>query len=154
MGQISVKTYAPKGSDLSGNQQDGFIATRFGHIKGAYLKVLTDGVENVRARSVFEHSPILLLRAELQVYNEHVAELRDKMMAEIMAHMGPWLETFDQMGMSGEIGRAAKARVDDLALDMQLAGIESVTDYADDFMSLDDTWRAANPQQAALEPKD
>lgn len=131
---------------------DAFIASRFGHIKSAYLKVLDDGLLRVRALPEFEHSPILLARAELSAYYAQVKDLEPKMTAEILDHMQEWQGVFDSMGLDGEIERVTKARLDELFLNMTLGGLSQLLEHTDQLKILDDAWRAANPAQSALEP--
>lgn len=129
---------------------DGFIDSRFGHLKEAYLDILATGVR--AALSQDEHSPILIARAELAVFNENVTGKREEMAGEIMEHMREWEAVFEQMGEQDQVARVMNARLDDLLLNLTVSGIDLLTKHADALKIADDSWRKKNPALAAQEP--
>jgi hypothetical protein len=131
---------------------DGFIANRFGHIRSAYLKVLDDGLLRVSALRDFEHSPILLARAELASFYAEVEDLEQKMTVEIYDHMQAWQGVLESIGLGGTLELATKARLEELVLNMKSGGLSLLLERVDRLKILDDAWRAANPAQSALEP--
>lgn len=129
---------------------DGFIASRFGHLKEAYLDILATGFR--AAVSQDEHSPILVARAELDVFNENVTGKREKMAGEIMEHMREWDAVFQEMGEQDQVTRVMNARLEDLLLALRVSGIVLLTKHADALKIADDSWRKKNPALAAQEP--
>lgn len=129
---------------------DGFIASRFGHLKDAYLDILATGVRT--ALSQDEHSPILVARAELAVFNENVIDSREKMAGEIMEHMREWADLSEQVGEPDQVARVMNARLDDFLLDLRVSGIDLLTKHAEALKIADDSWRKKNPALSAQEP--
>lgn len=129
---------------------DSFMAGRFGHIKRAYLDILAKGTRE--ALSQTDHSPILVARAELSVFNEKVTETRGKMRSEVTEHMREWERLFSELGEDAGVAKVVNARLDDLELDLKTSGLDLLLKHADALKIADDSWRQANPELAELEP--
>lgn len=129
---------------------DGFIASRFGHIKEAHLEILAKSIRE--ALSQTDHSPILVARAGLDVFNENVTNTRTSMTAEIAEHMHEWEKVFEHIGKPDQVARVMNARLDDLVLDLRTRGIDMLVKHADPLKIADDSWRKANPTLAVQEP--
>lgn len=131
---------------------DQFMASRFGHIKGAYLEILAKGLRE--ALSQTDHSPILVARADLSVFTENATETRGKMLSEIMEHMCNWQQVSDQLEDADQVVRLVNDRLDDFELDLKTSGLDLLVKHADALKIADDSWRRANPELAKQEPLD
>ncbi|WP_254021426.1 hypothetical protein [Mesorhizobium escarrei] len=128
---------------------DGFMASRFGHIKGAYLEILAKGIREDLSQT--DHSPILAARAQIAVFNENVTDLQAKMLSEIREYMREW-EEFDQLVGVDQVASVVKARLGDLEPDLRTSGLDLLIKHADALKIADDSWRRANPRLAEQEP--
>lgn len=131
-------------------EMEQLIAIRFGHIKTDYLNILNGNQEDAKKR--MDHSPIIVARVDFDLFNENVANTREKMRVEILQQMAEWQKLFNQMGANDDIERLADSKLHAFVSYMQLAGIDKFMEHADELRMADDTWRAANPEQARQEP--
>lgn len=126
--------------------------TRFKPTFDGYLGVLQGQLNKSLAPT--DAPPILSARIEYNVFVENVAELNDKMTAEIVATLSGWMDVADQIESRDIFLELIQVTVQKYCRDLKDTGLQRLLDMAYALKAADDPWRAANPELSAKFPPD
>lgn len=129
---------------------DEFLATRFGTLKDDFLAILRKSILADIGQE--DYSPILGVRSSVADLMEQADKAEVGMAGECEIAMYDYRRAFESMGLDGEVERAIKARVGDIALGIKLGAIEMATTFADAAKAADSDWRRRHPDKAAAQP--
>lgn len=130
---------------------DTFMRERYEPVKARYLNILRGCVRE--ALHATDAPPLTVARVEYRVFLNRVKEMEGDMLAEIKQYMHEWLDVAHQVGVGEDTERAFGVSVSNFTVDLSMAGLKVLTDYAVPLKDADVDWRRANPQRAKEFPE-
>ncbi len=131
---------------------DHLIALRFKPVSEDYTKILRESLQRAFAQK--EAPPLIKARQELGLFFEEVDKLKAEMERIIPNELSEWVQVADHIGTRDVLDQFIDRRIDQFSVNLKEAGIMVLGDYVEALRGIDEAWRKANPETAALFPPD
>ncbi len=142
---------AQTGEDMS-EAVDRLIALRFKPVSEDYIKLLRERLQRAFAQN--EAPPLIKARRELSFFFEEVDRLKSDMEKIILNQLSEWVQVADHIGTRDVFDQFVDHRIGQFSVKLKETGIMVLGDYVEALRGIDEAWRKANPETAALFPPD
>ena len=129
---------------------DRFLAGRFNPQVSSYLKVFEGRLFACLNPTIAP--PVMLALLEYQIFVESVRDLKDRMTAETVSAMEPWLAAVEKIDLRHHGMLLIHSRIKDFQVSLVKSGLQLFIAKADGLRAADKVFRFCNPTIASNFP--
>jgi hypothetical protein len=129
---------------------DRFLACRYTPQVGGYLKVFEGQL--FKCLNPTTAPPVVLALIEYSIFIETIRDLKERMTADTVSAMSPWLETVGKIDLRHHGMLLINGRIKDFQLSLVKSGLQLFIAKADGLRAADKVFRFCNPAIAARFP--